>query len=114
MAPTCKKKLASLWNEAADNYLKLRKAYEDDCEKKHNHHLFYRRKKRVEDETPLTSAEDFKSEITRREAEFSDMRAENRGVFKAMKSLAAPVEIIGGQASAIGGLVSRDCFKGWG
>jgi len=114
MAPTGEEKLASLWNEAADNYLKQRKAYEDDCEKKHNHHLFHRRKKRVEDETSLTSAEDFKSEIARREAEFSDMRAENRGVFKAMKSLAAPVEIIGGQASAIGGLVSRDCPKGWG
>jgi hypothetical protein len=100
--------LGGLWEEAAGRYKADLKRFDDEYEKKHSHVWnIHRHKKPSADIPTMYSAKDFTAELERKKAGFRDMRMKGHAVFKAMNSLATPVEIIGGQASAIGSMVSR-------
>jgi hypothetical protein len=114
MAQAKQANLRTLWQEASKRYNEDRKRYDEEYRKKHNHFWSRHKNKKHPDGQPpdgqlpeLASAQDFKSELAKRQSDFADMRMKNHGVFEAMSALATPVEIIGGQASAIGGLVGR-------
>jgi hypothetical protein len=97
--------LESLWIRACIEYNAQRDAYEKEFEKSHNHFWNHERKQQNE-RLEFRSAEDFAREVERRRKEFSDMRIRHHKVFDTMLSMATPVEVIGGQASAIGSVVS--------
>ena len=109
MAQAKQANLRTLWQEASKRYNEDRKRYDEEHRKKHSH-LWNRHKneKHLNGQPPeLSSAQDFASALAKRQSDFTNMRMKNHGVFQAMSALATPVEIIGGQASAIGSLVSR-------
>lgn len=106
--------LGGLWEEAARRYNADLKRFDEEYEKKHSHVWnIHRHKKPSADIPTMYSAKDFTAELERKKADFRDMRMRGHAVFKAMNSLATPVEIIGGQASAIGSMVSCLKFARW-
>ena len=107
MSETKSPSLESLWIKACREYNAQRDAYEKEFEKSHHH--FWNHKHKQRDKRPeFRSAEDFAKEVERRRREFSDMRMRHHKVFDVMLGMATPVEVIGGQASAIGNMVSHD------
>lgn len=100
--------LSGLWEEAARLYNADLKRFDEEYEKKHSHVWNVHRYKKPSAEIPtMYSAKDFTAELEKKKSDFRDMRMKGHTVFKAMNNLAMPVEIIGGQASAIGSMVSR-------
>jgi hypothetical protein len=100
--------LGGLWEEAARRYKADLKRFDEEYEKKHRHVWNMHRHKKPSAEIPtMYSAQDFATELEKKKMDFRDMRMKGHAVFKAMNNLAMPVEIIGGQASAIGSMVSR-------
>jgi hypothetical protein len=100
--------LRGLWEEASRKYKADLQRYDEEYEKKHSHIWNIHHHKKPTEEIPVMySAEDFSAELDKRKANFKDMRMKVHGVFKAMNSLATPVEIIGRQAAAVGVVVSR-------
>jgi hypothetical protein len=99
--------LGGLWEVATKQYQADLKRFDEEYEKKHSHVWNIHHHKKPSAEIPtMYSAKDFNTELEKKKAEFKDMRMKGHAVFKAMNNLATPVEIIGGQASAIGSMVS--------
>jgi hypothetical protein len=99
--------LGGLWEQATKKYKADLKRFDEEYQRKHRHMWNVHRHKKPSEEIPtLYSAKDFAAELERKKTDFRDMRMKAHGVFKAMNNLATPVEIIGGQASAIGSMVS--------
>ena len=97
--------LKTLWTDASQKYKAELKKLDEECQKKHNHVWNRNRHKKPSEEIPVMyTAEDFTAELNKKETNFRDKRLKGHGVFKAMTSLATPVEIIGGQAAAIGSM----------
>src|SRR5271156_3644489 len=112
MAQAKQANLRTLWEEASKRYIEDQKRYDEEYRKKHNHFWNRQKNKKHPNAQPLelSSAQDFTSELAKRKSDFTDMRMKNHGVFQAMSALATPVEIIGGQASAIGSMVRCICL----
>ena len=82
-----------------------------EYERTHNHFWNIHKHKKLGDlKVKVTSLDDFKGRIARREEEFAKKRSRHHGVFDAMSSLGPAVEVIGGQAAGAGALVSWDAL----
>jgi hypothetical protein len=104
--------LGSLWEEASKRYKADLQRYDEEYESKHSHVWNIHHHKKPTEEIPIMySAKDFSAELEKKKTDFKDMRMKAHGVFKAMNSLATPVEIIGGQAAAVGSMVSCHALR---
>lgn len=115
MSETKTNDLERLWLEAHRKYKDERQAEISSKKEKEHFHVF-RRSRKYKNDTPIPhaadeepkflSAKDFQTVVEKRKTEFEKMRGKNHGVFEAMSSLVTPLTQIGGQAAAIGSVVS--------
>lgn len=97
--------LKSLWADASQKYKNELERLDEEYQKKHNHVWNRNRYRKPSEQIPVMyTAQDFTAELSKNQKNFRDMRLNGHGVFKAMNDLATPVEIIGGQAAAVGSM----------